>query len=255
MGSNGCAISTVISEMMCCVFCIIYIQRRVEILRLGRKWLVFDNSLLKKTISYGWVSAMQQATVQLGKIGIQAIVNTMGVSVAAAFAVVNRIDDFAYTPEQNIGHAMTALMAQNKGANEKKRMKEGFKCGMVLEFIYGIILFAVCFILARPLMLLFVKDEEVILHGVKYLRLISFMYILPAATNGIQGYFRGIGDLKITLLSSFINMGVRVIAAIPLVLVMGMGIEALPLSYFAGWIGMLIAELPLLIRNYRSIAK
>ena len=119
MGSNGCAISTVISEMMCCVFCIIYIQKRVEILRLGRKWLVFDNSLLKKTISYGWVSAMQQATVQLGKIGIQAIVNTMGVSVAAAFAVVNRIDDFAYTPEQNIGHAMTALMAQNKGANEK----------------------------------------------------------------------------------------------------------------------------------------
>ena len=174
---------------------------------------------------------MQQATVQLGKIGIQAIVNTMGVSVAAAFAVVNRIDDFAYTPEQNIGHAMTALMAQNKGANEKKRMKEGFKCGMVLEFIYGIILFAVCFILARPLMLLFVKDEEVILHGVKYLRLISFMYILPAATNGIQGYFRGIGDL------------------------MGIGIEALPLSYLAGWIGMLIAELPLLIRNYRSIAK
>ena len=132
MGSNGCAISTVISEMMCCVFCIIYIQKRVEILRLGRKWLVFDNSLLKKTISYGWVSAMQQATVQLGKIGIQAIVNTMGVSVAAAFAVVNRIDDFAYTPEQNIGHAMTALMAQNKGANEKKRMKEGFKCGMML---------------------------------------------------------------------------------------------------------------------------
>lgn len=255
MGSNGCAISTVISEMMCCVFCIIYIQKHVEILRLGRKWLVFDNSLLKKTISYGWVSAMQQATVQLGKIGIQAIVNTMGVSVAAAFAVVNRIDDFAYTPEQNIGHAMTALMAQNKGANEKKRMKEGFKCGMVLEFIYGIILFAVCFILARPLMLLFVKDEEVILHGVKYLRLISFMYILPAATNGIQGYFRGIGDLKITLLSSFINMGVRVIAAIPLVLIMGMGIEALPLSYLAGWIGMLIAELPLLIRNYRSIAK
>lgn len=255
MGSNGCAISTVISEMMCCVFCIIYIQKRVEILRLGRKWLVFDNSLLKKTISYGWVSAMQQATVQLGKIGIQAIVNTMGVSVAAAFAVVNRIDDFAYTPEQNIGHAMTALMAQNKGANEKKRMKEGFKCGMVLEFIYGIILFAVCFILARPLMLLFVKDEEVILHGVKYLRLISFMYILPAATNGIQGYFRGIGDLKITLLSSFINMGVRVIAAIPLVLIIGMGIEALPLSYLAGWIGMLIAELPLLIRNYSSIAK
>ena len=91
------------------------------------KWLVLMPGLLKKTIAYGWASAMQQATVQMGKIAIQALVNTMGVSVAAAFAVVNRIDDFAITPEQNIAHAMTALMAQNKGAGKNDRMREGFR--------------------------------------------------------------------------------------------------------------------------------
>ena len=251
-GSNGCAVSTVISEVLCCLFCIIYIQKKVPILRLGKKWMVFDSSLLKKTIAYGWASAMQQATVQLGKLGIQAIVNTMGVSVAAAFAVVNRIDDFAYTPEQNIAHAMTALMAQNKGAGKKDRMREGFRCGLVLETIYGIAVFIVCFVFARHLMMLFVKDEEVISHGVTYLHLISIMYILPAFTNGIQGFFRGIGDLKITLISSFINMGVRVLAAAPLVLIMHLGIEALPFSYLAGWVGMLVAELPLLIKTYRK---
>ena len=251
-GSNGCAVSTVISEVLCCLFCIIYIQKKVPILRLGKKWMVFDSSLLKKTIAYGWASAMQQATVQLGKLGIQAIVNTMGVSVAAAFAVVNRIDDFAYTPEQNIAHAMTALMAQNKGAGKKDRMREGFRCGLVLETIYGIAVFIVCFVFARHLMMLFVKDEEVISHGVTYLHLISVMYILPAFTNGIQGLFRGIGDLKITLISSFINMGVRVLAAAPLVLIMHLGIEALPFSYLAGWVGMLVAELPLLIKTYRK---
>lgn len=99
-GSNGCAVSTVISEALCCLLCIIYIQKKVPILRLGKKWLVFDMSLLKRTIAYGWASAMQQATVQLGKIGIQAIVNTMGVSVAAAFAVVNRIDDLHTHPNR-----------------------------------------------------------------------------------------------------------------------------------------------------------
>ena len=251
-GSNGCAVSTVISEVLCCLFCIIYIQKKVPILRLGKKWMVFDSSLLKKTIAYGWASAMQQATVQLGKLGIQAIVNTMGVSVAAAFAVVNRIDDFAYTPEQNIAHAMTALMAQNKGAGKKDRMREGFRCGLVLETIYGIAVFIVCFVFARHLMMLFVKDEEVISHGVTYLHLISVMYILPAFANGTQGFFRGIGDLKITLISSFINMGVRVLAAAPLVLIMHLGIEALPFSYLAGWVGMLVAELPLLIKTYRK---
>lgn len=252
-GSNGCAISTVISEGLCCLFCGMYIKKKVPILCLKKKWLVFDSSLLKQTISYGWASAMQQATVQLGKIGIQAIVNTMGVSIMAAFTVVNRIDDFAYTPEQNIGHAMTAFMAQNRGAGKKDRMKKGFLSGLKLEFIYGIIIFLVCFFFARPLMKMFVNNEEVISHGVAYLRLISIMYILPAFTNGIQGYFRGIGDLKITLLSSFVNMGVRVIAAIPLVFVLNMQIEALPLSYLAGWIGMLVVEIPLLIRSYRSM--
>ena len=251
-GSEGCAIATVLSEALSCLLCIIYIQKKVPVLQLGKKWLVFDKSLLGKTISYGWASAMQQATVQLGKLGIQAIVNSMGVAIAAAFAVVNRIDDFAYTPEQNIGHAMTALMAQSKGAGKKDRLKEAFKSGLKIEFIYGVLIFLVCFLLANPLMRLFTNDPDVIKHGVTYLRLISVMYLLPAATNGIQGYFRGIGDLKITLISSFVNMGVRVAVAAILVFLFSLQIEALPYSYLAGWIGMLVAELPLLIRSYKN---
>ena len=251
-GSNGCAISTVLSEALCCLFCIIYIQKKVPILRLGKKWLVFDAGLLKKTIAYGWASAMQQATVQMGKIAIQALVNTMGVSVAAAFAVVNRIDDFAITPEQNIAHAMTALMAQNKGAGKNDRMREGFRCGMILELVYGAAVMLICLGFARPLMSLFVKDEEVIGHGVVYLHLIAVIYILPAVTNALQGFFRGIGDLKVTLMSSFTNMTVRVIAAAPMVLLWNFGIEALPYSYLAGWIAMLLVETPLMLRIYRK---
>lgn len=251
-GSNGCAISTVLSEALCCLFCVIYIQKKVPILRLGRKWLVFDASLLKKTIAYGWASAMQQATVQMGKIAIQALVNTMGVSVAAAFAVVNRIDDFAITPEQNIAHAMTALMAQNKGAGKNDRMREGFRCGMILEIVYGVVVMVICLVFAGELMALFVKDEEVIGHGVIYLHLIAVMYILPAITNAIQGFFRGIGDLKVTLMSSFTNMAVRVIAAAPMILLWNFGIEALPYSYLAGWVTMLLVETPLMIRIYRK---
>ena len=168
MGSEGCAVSTVLSEALSCLLCIIYIQKKVPILQLGKKWLVFDKALLGKTISYGWASAMQQATVQLGKLGIQAIVNSMGVAIAAAFAVVNRIDDFAYTPEQNIGHAMTALMAQSKGAGKKSRLKEAFRCGMRIEMVYGVIIFIICFVFANPLMRLFTSDTDVCRHGVTY---------------------------------------------------------------------------------------
>ena len=238
-----------LSEALCCLLCGLYIKKKVKILCLGRKWRVFDRRLFYKTVQFGWVSAMQQATVQLGKIGIQAIVNTMGISVMAAFAVVNRIDDFAYTPEQNIAHAMTALLAQNKGAGKKERIREGFRCGLWIEMIYALFICVVCFVFARPLMKLFVTDEEVISLGVIYLHAIAVMYFLPAATNGIQGYFRGMGDLKVTLSSSFINMGVRVAAAIPLVFSMKLGIVALPVAYLIGWLAMLAAETPLLFRR------
>ena len=43
----------------------------------------------------------------------------------------------------------------------------------------------------------------------------------------------------------------RVLAALPLVFIFGLGIEALPFSYLAGWVGMLIAEVPLLVKTYK----
>ena len=254
MGSDGAALSTVLCEGVSCLLCLVYLQRKVPLLRLGREWLVFDRPLFRVTVKYGWTSAMQQATVQLGKIGVQAIVNTMGVTAMAAFTIVNRFDDFAMIPQQNIGHAMTSFMAINRGAGRTDRMKAGFWRGMGIELVYGLIVFLVCFAFARPLVSLSTQDPLVIDHGVRYLRLISFLYLLPAVTNGVQGFFRGIGDLRITLISSITNMGVRVLAAALLVFAAGMQMEALPLSYLAGWIGMLAVELPLLNRTIRKYA-
>ena len=251
-GSNGCALSTVVSEALCCVLCVLYIRWKVPILQLGRRWLVFDGKLLRKTVSYGWTSAMQQATVQLGKIAVQAIVNTMGVNAMAAFTAASRIDDFAYTPQQNIGHAMTTLMAQNRGAGKHDRVKQGFHCGMRIEFVYALLLTGVCLLFAEPIIRLFATDPAVVDLGVRFLRTISLFYLMPAATNGIQGFFRGMGDLKVTLNSSMLNMGGRVAAAALFVLVMKMDIEALPFSYAVGWLLMLLYELPLLVRFLRS---
>ena len=251
-GSEGCALSTVLSEAMCCVLCILYIRWKVPVLQLGKRWLVFDASLLRKTVSYGWASAMQQATVQAGKIVVQAIVNTMGVNAMAAFAAASRIDDFAYTPQQNIAHAMTTLMAQNRGAGKKDRVKQGFLCGLRIELVYGVFIAVVCYAFATPIMKMFATDAEVIRLGVRFLRTVSLFYLMPAATNAIQGFFRGIGDLKVTLVSSTLSMLGRIPAAALFVLVMKMEIEALPYSYGVGWLFMLIYELPMLVRYLRS---
>lgn len=251
-GVEGAALSTVASEALCCLCCAVYIQIRVPVLRLGKKWLVFEPSLLRQTVSYGWTTAMQQGTVQLGKLAVQAVVNTMGVSAMAAFTAASRVDDFAYTPQQNIGHAMTTLMAQNRGAGNSDRVRKGFLAGMRIEAVYGLLIMAVCFFGAAPIIRLFADDPEVVDLGVRFLRLVSLFYLFPSATNGIQGGFRSIGKLQITLNSSLLNMGGRVAAAALLVLVFHMDIEALPWSYGVGWVCMLIYELPLLFRLMKN---
>jgi putative MATE family efflux protein len=251
-GSEGCALSTVLSEALCCVFCLIYIRWKVPVLQLGRRWFIFDSSLLKKTISYGWTSAMQQATVQLGKIAVQAIVNTLGVNAMAAFTAASRVDDFTYMPQQNIAHAMTTLMAQNHGAGKKERVRQGFFCGLRIELVYGLLLMAVCLLFARPIISLFVDDPAVIELGVRFLRCVSLFYLMPGVTNGIQGGFRGLGDLKVTLTSSMLNMGFRVLAAAILILLLKVELRFLPVSYGIGWLSMLIYELPLLIRYLKE---
>ncbi len=248
-GTAGCAVSTVLSEALSCLLCWIYIKRKIPILDMGKEWLVFDKGLLKDTFQYGMVSALQQSTVQIGKLGIQAVVNTMGVTATAAFTAINRIDDYAYIPEQNIGHAMTSMMAQNRGAGENVRVTKTFHVGMYIEIAYGILAGLVLIFFANPLMCLFTGDAETIAMGESYLHLIVFMYIVPAITNGIQGYFRGMGDLKITLWSSIINFAVRFICCVFLVFEWNMGITALPWSYLAGWVAMMLYEIPFLVRK------
>ena len=255
MGSKGCALATVFSECLCAVACVVYVQTKVDFLRIKKGWFVFDWSILKKTISYGWVSAMQQAVPPLGKVFMQSAVNTMGVSVIAAFAAASRIDDFCYIPEQNIAHAMTSFMAQNRGAGRIDRMKAGFREGMIIELCYGLLVLLIGFFGAEWIMGLFSADASVVREGVKYMHIIAIAYLLPAATNGIQGFFRGIGDLKVTLISSLVNVVVRCIVIYPFLKYIYNGIEAFPITYVIGWICMLIAELPLLIKTYREFGR
>ena len=88
--------------------------------------------------------------------------------------------------------------------------------------------------------------------GVRFLKLVSLFYLMPSLTNGIQGGFRGLGDLKITLNSSTLNMAGRVAAAAVFVLLMKTDIEALPYSYVVGWILMLVYEAPMMVKYLRK---
>ena len=205
-GSNGCALSTVVSEALCCVLCVLYIRWKVPILQLGRRWLVFDGKLLRKTVSYGWASAMQQATVQLGKIAVQAIVNTMGVNAMAAFTAASRIDDFAYTPQQNIGHAMTTLMAQNRGAGKHDRVDAILRYAIGIGLTFGLIVAVAVQFIAPSVVRPFTSDEAVVLAGVSYIRGYIFDCLFAGVQFSFSGYFCAYGKSGLSFLHNTLSI-------------------------------------------------
>lgn len=246
-GVEGAAFATVIAEAVSCILCIRYAYRKVPILRLKMKDMVIERNLVEKTIRYSWVTSLQQTCLYVGKVFVQGAVNPLGIDSIASFNAVNRIDDFAFTPEQSISHAMTTFIAQNRGAKQENRIKKGFLVGMRIETIYWGILFLVVFFGATSIMKLFITDEDisVVSLGTDYLKMMAIFYILPAYTNGLQGYFRGMGKLNITLAATIIQMIARVLFSY--ILAPTMGIKGIAYACFLGWTAMLLFEVPFYI--------
>lgn len=251
LGVLGAALATALAEGISALLCAVYVFWRIPLLRLKRDDLRVRGDLLRRTLGYSAATAMQQTALHVGKLLVQSCINGLGVATIAAFNAVNRIDDFAYTPQQNIGNGMATFIAQNRGAGRHDRIKKGFWAGGRLEAGYFVLLCAVVFLGAEGIMGLFVTDSpEVVAMGTQYLHWMAVFYIMPMCTNWIQGYFRGMGNMKMTAMSTSVQMVGRVIFTF--LLAPRFGIVGVAFAQFGGWVVMLAYEVPYLVRALKE---
>lgn len=238
------AATTVIAEAASALLCAFYIYRKIPMLHLEPEDFHIDRLLLKRTLQYGSITALQQSCQPVGKLLIQGAVNTMGIDAIASFNAVSRMDDYACLPEQSISNGITTFTAQNRGAGRHTRILQGFRTGLTLEFCYWILICAFTWFFRQPIMRLFVSDGNaaVVTLGSSYLGLMAFFYILPGFTNGFQGFFRGMGNMKMTLLGTLIQISLRVIFVY--LLVPRIGLNGVAIACAVGWIVMLLVEIP-----------
>lgn len=247
------AVTTVVAEAASALMSWLYIRRKVPMLCLEKNEWRVDTKLLKTTLRYGSVTALQQAVQPIGKLLIQGQVNRLGLDVIAAFNACTRVDDFAFTPEQSIGHAITTFTAQNRGAEQPDRIRQGFVRGMLLEAGYWVLIGGAALLFRKPIVSWFVTGDgsaQVIALGAQYLLHMALFYLWPAMTNGVQGYFRGMGRMSVTLLGTAIQTSVRVLFTY--LLAPSMGISGIAYACCAGWTLMLLVEVPMLVHSMRK---
>ncbi len=239
------AVTTVVAEAVSAGLAAYYMATREKAISpFGNRWRI-DGDILASILRYGLPSAMQQTIQPVCKVLIQGQVNALGVSSIAAFNAVTRVDDFACIPEQGIGASISTYVAQNRGAGRKERIRPGFRAGITLGLMYYVVICLTALLFRRPIVSMFVTGngaDQVIRLGSDYLGVMAFFYLWPALTNGVQGFFRGMGKMYTTVMATLIQASVRTLST--MILAPRIGITGIAYSCMIGWSLMLLFEVP-----------
>ena len=255
LGMTGAALATVAAQAISCLLCMGYVYWKEPLIAVRPREFKVDTSLIGKTVSYSLATAAQQTVLYVGKLLVQSTVNPLGVDSIATFNAGTKIDDFCFQPEQSIGQAMSTFTAQNRGAHNTRRMRLCLRKGLIIEFIYGILIGAAVLLSRTPLMWLFAGDgeAEVLRLGRQYLLIMACLYTMPALTNGIQGFFRGCGVMHVTVAATSVQMTTRVVFA--MILAPRFGIAGVAAACGIGWLGMMTYEVPLLVKKWLELKR
>lgn len=242
-GVFGAALATVIAEALSAVLCYIYVYRHIPALALRRDEMILDRKLLRSILSSGLITALQQSCQPIGKLLVQSVINVQGIDVIAAFNAGCKIEDYGRIPAQTISHGMMTCAAQNRGAGDRKRVKETLWKGILIGLIYYPIICALILLFRHPLIQLFAPTsggEEMVRLGVSYLSIKAFTIIFPCVTNAMQGFMRGMGNMTITLISTILQISIRTLFVY--ILVPKIGITGEAYACAIGWTAMILFE-------------
>ena len=236
-GVSGAAAATVISQTIAAAGLCIYALYRFPIFRLKRNQIRLHRKSVKEIATYSSLTCMQQSVMNFGILMVQGLVNSFGTSVMAAFAVAVKIDSLAYMPVQDFGNAYSTFIAQNYGAKESARIRAGLKSAVCISMAFCVVISALVFAFARPLMAIFVDagETEVILEGVRYLRIEGAFYCGIGCLFLLYGLYRALGRPGMSVVLTVVSLGTRVALAYLLSAIPAIGVVGIWWSVPIGW--------------------
>jgi len=242
-GVSGAAWATVISQFFSAICCLIYLLKKDRELMCTAKDARFEGALVKKTLSFGFSTALHQSSLYIGKIFVQGAVNSIGMAGVAAYTATMRIEGFANSFGTSYGQAASVFISQNYGAGRLDRVRDGFRKGISMAVMLGAALSVAMAAVAVPGLRIFLNPEETqaIIYGTQYMRTISIFYILCFTGNVFMGYFRGISKVYVPLCLTTMHIAIR--ACLSYAWAPSMGLKAIALATGCGWICMTIAQI------------
>ena len=215
MGVAGVAWATFLCQGVSCILaCWVVFNRLRKIKTKKVEWFSF--SLLKRIVNIALPSTLQQSFVSVGNIIIQSIVNGFVASVIAGFSAATKLNNLVITSFTTIGNGISNYTAQNMGANEYKRVHEGYKAGVKMVWIICVPIVFLYFICSKQLIDLFLENPSmhVVNSGVSFLKIVSPFYFVISLKLVVDGILRGSSQMSDFMKSTFVDLLLRVLLSI-----------------------------------------
>ena len=234
LGVFGAALATLIAQGISAVFSFLLFLSRMRRYKSHFGW--FDRKELYSMLQVAVPSVLQQSTVSIGMMIVQAVVNPFGTQALAGYAATMRVENVFSLIFVSIGNAVSPYVSQNLGAKKIERIKKGYHAALVLDIFFAVLAFIVIEALHTQISSLFLgKDGTTLAYQVseEYMRWLGYFFIFMGIKMETDGVLRGLGIMCPFLIANMVNLAIRLFVA--LVFAPRFGIAFVWLAVPAGW--------------------
>ena len=235
LGVFGAAVATLIAQGISAILSLVIFFCRMR--RYKSSFRLFDGQELRSMLKIAVPSVLQQSTVSVGMMIVQAVVNPFGTQALAGYAATMRVENVFSLIFVSIGNAVSPYVSQNLGAGKIGRIRKGYHAALVLDICFAVLAFAVIETLHTPISSLFLgKDGTALAYQVSgdYMRWLGYFFIFMGIKMATDGVLRGLGIMRPFLAANMVNLSIRL--AVALICAPRFGIEFVWLAVPAGWL-------------------
>lgn len=204
MGPAGAALGTVLSQAISVIISLIVIKRRSTGLALTKADIRPNKQIIGKILKIGIPVAMQDGFIQIAFMVITVIANRRGLNDAAAVGIVEKIIGFLFLVPSSMLSAVSALGAQNIGAQKPERAKKTLLYAIFIAAGFGGTVAVIMQFLSGGAVSLFTDSAVVTRLGGEYLRGYAWDCLFAGIHFAFSGYFCACGKSGISFMHNMI---------------------------------------------------
>lgn len=193
MGIVGAAIATDISQLLSCIFIILFLVRSEDVYRVKLKDIRCYDNLLGKILKIGLPTGVQNIVISLSNVIVQSSVNSFGAVAMAGFAAYIKVDGFNILPVLSFSMAATTFVGQNVGAGRLDRVKKGMYVSVAMGIIYTVCTGILLLTFAPQVIGVFTQNGKVVEYGVYIMKFFCPFYWMLGILHILAGTIRGTG--------------------------------------------------------------